>query len=124
MAAKDAVEFLIEDHGDIGKGFRGDFAQDKPYKSLLQRADKDFDEVLEKFKWKQDGDKWEAESTKKSPNVDKIVRYRRSVCFCIGGWRELKEDFERGDVSCLKDIRTPLVTSRTPLMTAKDEFDE
>lgn len=124
MGAKEAVEFLIEDHGDIGKGFREDFAKDKPYKSILQRNGKTLDEVLELFDWKDDCDKWVQEYNKKMPEMEKLVRYRRCVSFCIGGWREFNEDFGRGDVSCLRDLRTPLVTSRSPLKATKDEFDE
>lgn len=124
MGAKEAVDFLIEDHGDVGKGFREDFAQDKPYKSILQRSGKTLDEILELFDWKDDCDKWVQEYGKQKKDMEKLIRYRRRVCFCIGGWREFNEDFGRGDVSCLRDIRTPLVTSRSPLKAAKDEFDE
>ena len=124
MGAKEAVEFLIEDHGDIGKGFREDFAQDKPYKSILQRNGKTLDEVLKLFDWKDDCDKWVQEYNKKKNDMEKLIRYRRMVSFCIGGWREFNEDFGRGGVSCLMDMRTPLVTSRSPLKAAKDEFDE
>ena len=124
MGAKEAVDFLIEDHGDVGKGFREDFAQDKPYKSLLQRNDKTLDEILELFDWKDDCDKWVQEYNKPKPDMEKLIRYRRCVCFCICGWRELNEDFGRGDVSCMRDMRTPHVTSRTPLKASKDDFDE
>ena len=123
MAASEAVEFIINDHGDVGKGFRDDFANDKPYKSLLQRQNKSFNEALDIFKWDGDDAKFTAEYDKKTPEFDKLVRYRRCVSFCVGGWREINEDFGRGDVSCLRDIRTPLVTSRTPLKSAKDDFD-
>lgn len=123
MAAIEAVEFLKNDHGDIGKGFRGDFADDKPYKSLLQRNEKTLDEVLELFDWKEDDGAWTEEYSGKKDNM-KLIRSRRKVAFCIGGWRELNEDFGRGDVSCLREIRTPLVTSRSPLKAIKDEFDE
>lgn len=124
MGAKEAVDFLIEDHGDVGKGFREDFAQDKPYKSILQRNGKTLDEVLKLFDWKDDCDKWVKEYNKKKNDMEKLIRYRRMVSFCIGGWREFNEDFGRGDVSCLMDMRTPLVTSRSPLKATKDEFDE
>lgn len=124
MGAKEAVDFLIEDHGDVGKGFREDFAQDKPYKSILQRNGKTLDEILELFNWKDDCDKWVQEYGKQKPDMEKLIRYRRRVCFCIGGWREFNEDFGRGDVSCMRDIRIPLVTSRSPLKASKDEFDE
>ena len=123
MAAKDAVQFLIDDHGDIGKGFREDFAKDKPYRSILQRQGKTLDEVLKKFDWNPDNNGWAGEYTKKEPEVNKLIKYRRCVCFCICGWREFNEDFGRGDVSCLRDIRTPLVTSRSPLKAAKDDFN-
>lgn len=124
MGAKEAVDFLIEDHGDVGKGFREDFAQDKPYKSILQRNGKTLDEMLKLFDWKDDCDKWVQEYDKPKKDMEKLIRYRRMVSFCIGGWREFNEDFGRGDVSCLMDIRTPLVTSRSPLKATKDEFDE
>ena len=124
MGAKEAVDFLIEDHGDVGKVFREDFAQDKPYKSILQRNGKTLDEVLKLFDWKDDCDKWVQEYNKQKQDMEKLIRYRRMVSFCIGGWREFNEDFGRGDVSCLIDIRTPLVTSRSPLKASKDEFDE
>lgn len=124
MGAKEAVDFLIEDHGDVGKGFREDFAQDKPYRSILQRNGKTLDEVLKLFDWKDDCDKWVQEYNKPKNDMEKLIRYRRMVGFCIGGWREFNEDFGRGDVSCLMDMRTPLVTSRSPLKAAKDEFDE
>lgn len=123
MAAIEAVEFLKNDHGDIGKGFRGDFADDEPYKSLLQRNEKTLDEVLELFDWKEDDGEWTEEYSGKKDNM-KLIRSRRKVAFCIGGWRELNEDFGRGDVSCLREMRTPLVTSRSPLKAIKDEFDE
>lgn len=124
MGAKEAVDFIIEDHGDVGKGFREDFAKDKPYRSILQRNGKTLDEVLKLFDWKDDCDKWVKEYGKDSPEMERLVRYRRCVSFCIDGWREFNEDFGRGDVSCLIDMRTPLVTSRSPLKAAKDEFDE
>ena len=126
MSAPEAVQFLIKDHGDKdpSSGFRKDFAEDKPYKSILQRNDKMLDEVLDLFDWREDSDKWVEEYKKeKGKEFTKLVRYRRMVCFCIGGWREFNEDFGRGDVSCLRDIRTPLVTSRSPLKAMKDEFD-
>ena len=79
------------------------------------------------FDWENDSDAWLAEYKKGGENgqdVTKMVRFRRRVCFLIGGWREFNEDFGRGDVSCLRDIRTPLVTSRSPLKAMKDDFDE
>jgi len=124
MGAKEAVDFLIEDHGDVGKGFRDVFAKDKPYKSILQRNGKTLDDVLKLFDWKDDCDKWVQEYNKPKQDMEKLIRYRRMVSFCIGGWREFNDDFGRCDVSCLIDIRTPLVTSRSPLKAAKDEFDE
>lgn len=123
MAAPEAVEFLIEDHGDIGKGFRGDFAADKPYRSLLQRHYKTLEEMLEMFDWKKDDAEWVAEYDKRKNDVKNLVKFRRRVEFCACGWRELKEDFGRNDVSCLRDLRLPLVTSRTPLKAMKDEFN-
>lgn len=128
MAAQDAVQFLISDHGDTGplKGFRKTIAEGKPLRSLLQRNNKTFSEVLDLFDWKPDCNKW-VEEYKKSgesgnPDHQKLIRYRKCVEFCIGGWRELQEDFNRSDESCLHDILTPLVTSRSPLKAAKDEF--
>ena len=124
MAAIEAVDFMMKDHGDIGEGFREDFAKDKPYKSILQRQGKELDDVLKLFDWNEDGALWTAEYAKPANSQDKmnLIKYRRRVAFCVGGWREFNEDFKRGDVSCLRDIRTPLVTSRTPLKSAKDEF--
>ncbi len=128
MGAKEAVEFLIEDHGDVNppKGFRKDFAEDLPIKSLLQRGDKTLDELLDIFSWKEEDGLWREEYNKPADSQDemKMIRYRRRIAFCVGGWRELNEDFGRGDVSCLREIRTPLVTSRSPLMASKDEFDD
>ena len=126
MAATEAVQFMIADHGDKtpSSGFRKTFAEDKPYKSILQRNDKMLSEVLDLFDWNEDSDKWVEEYKKqKGQDITKLVRFRRRACFCIGGWREFNEDFGRGDVSCLRDIRTPLVTSRSPLKAMKDEFD-
>ena len=126
MAATEAVQFMIADHGDKtpSSGFRKTFAEDKPYKSILQRNDKMLSEVLDLFDWNKDSDKWVEEYKKqKGQDITKLVRFRRRACFCIGGWREFNEDFGRGDVSCLRDIRTPLVTSRSPLKAMKDEFD-
>lgn len=129
MGAKEAVEFLIKYQGEIEQngspkdGAYKDFVDDKPLKSLLQATGKTLDEVLELFDWKDDDAKWTKEY-----NGDKamlrLIRYRRCVAFCIGAWRELNEDFGRGDVSCLRDIRTPFVTSRTPLKASKDDFSE
>ena len=124
MAAIEAVNFIMDDHGrDPGQGFRGEFARDDPYRSLLQRQDKTLEEVLDIFEWKSDDARWLAENERPKNDTWKLMRYKRRVSFCITGWRDLKEDFGRGDVSCLRDIRTPLVTSRTPLKAAYDEFD-
>ena len=126
MSAIDAVQLLIDDHGDKTppSGFRKDFAEDMPMKSLLQRTDMDLDKMLETFDWKDDSDNWVSEYNKFNSGQDivKLVRFRRRAEFCVCGWRELNEDFGRGDVSCLRDIRTPLVTSRSPLKAAKDDF--
>lgn len=122
MAAVDAVKFIQDDHGDVGKGTREDFAQDKPYKSILQRQDKTLDDVLDLFDWADDSQEWSKEYSDKA-EFDKLVRYRRRVGFCVGGWREFNEDFGRGDVSCLRDLRTPFVTSRSPLKAMVEEFD-
>ena len=134
MAAIEAVDLLINDNGDKepASGFRKDFADDKPYRSFLQRIGNDgngmeLDEVLDIFDWTEDCDKWIDEYHKSGsdgPDMSKLVKYRRRVAFCIGGWRELNEDFGRGDVSCIRDLRTPCVTSRSPLKQAKREFDE
>lgn len=123
MAAVEAVQFLIDDHGEKGTGYRGDFAQDKPYRSILQRNGKTLEDLLELFDWKPDDDAWVAEYDNKPNEIEKLVRYRRRVCFAVGGWREVLEDFGRGDVACLGNLRTPFVTSRTPLKVMKDEFN-
>lgn len=126
MAAPEAVQFIIDDHGDKTplSGFRKDFAEDKPYKSILQRNEKELYEVLELFDWNDDSDAWVAEYNKeKDQDITKLVKFRRRACFCVGGWREFNEDFGRCDVSCLRDIRTPLVTSRSPLRAMRDEFN-
>lgn len=124
MGAVEAIKFLIDDHGDKGSGFREAFAKDEPYRSLLQRNGKTLDEVLELFKWDDDDKEWVSEYT--SPDkrkIDNLTKYRRRVDFAVTGWREINEDFGRGDVSCLRDIRTPLVTSRSPMRIARDEFE-
>lgn len=125
--AMEAVEFLIKDHGDKDPpgGFRKDFAEDKPYRSILQRNDKDLDEVLEMLDWKDDDDGWMEEyKSNGGGDMMKLIRFRRRICFLAGAWREFNEDFGRGDVSCLRDIRTPLVTSRSPLKAMKDDFED
>lgn len=126
MGAKEAVQLVMDDHGDKipFKGFRKDFYEDKPYKSFLQRTGKTLEEMLEMFKWEEDDIKFTDEYSKPEPEIEKLVRYRRCVNFDVGGWREIKEDFGRGDVSCIRDMRVPLVTSRSPLKAMKDEFDE
>lgn len=125
MGAVEAVEFLKKDHGDVGTGFRQEFAEDKPYRSLLQRNDKMLSEMLEMFDWHKDDAAWcEEYDKKKDQDMQKLIRLRRRVYFELSGWREMKEDFGRGDVSCLRDIRVPLVTSRSPLLAMKDEFNE
>lgn len=123
MAALEAVEFLINDYGDVGSGFREDFAQDKPYMSILQRHGITLDEFLKMFDWKADDASWVAEYDKKDNDMKEIVKYRRRINFSICGWREAKEDFGRSDVSCLRDLRLPMVTSRTPLRAMRMEFD-
>lgn len=124
MAATEAVEFVINDQGeDPSQGFRFDFAADKPYRSILQRQNKTLEDVLDLFDWKDDSDEW-AKEYDGDRNMVKMVRYRRRASFCVCGWREFNEDFGRGDVSCLRDVRTPLVTSRTPLKVMKGEFDD
>lgn len=126
MGAIEAVKFIQDDHGDKVPpgGFRKTFAEDKPYKSLLQRNGKTLEDILQMFKWTEDDAAWCAEYDKKNNDQEKLIRYRRRVYFDVCGWRDIKEDFGRGDVSCLRDIRTPLVTSRSPLKAMKDEFEE
>ena len=126
MAAIEAVEFIKNDHGDKvpPSGFRKTFAEDRPYKSLLQRNGKSLADLLDMFKWDTDDAAWCAEYDKPDNKIEKLIRYRRRVCFDVCGWRDIKEDFGRGDVSCLRDMRTPLVTSRSPLKAMKDEFEE
>lgn len=125
MAAPEAVEFLIKDHGDKEppSGYRKHFAEDRPYMSLLQRNGISLDDLLEMFGWKDDNDAWVKEYDNKPNNVKELVKLRRRIDFAVCGWRELKEDFGRNDVSCLRDIRLPFVTSRTPLRAMKDEFN-
>ena len=126
MAAIEAVELIKKDHGGLDElsGFIKDFIEDKPYRSLLQRQEMSLDEILKVFDWKPDDAEWTAEYAKPKKEIEKLIRYRRRVNFCIEGWRELKEDFGRGDVSCIRDMRTPLVTYRSPFKAAKDEFNE
>lgn len=127
MGAVEAVEFLQNDHGDVGSGFRKDFAEDKPIKSILQRNGKTLEDLLQMFDWTQDDADWQSEyelGFQGKDNIEKLIRLRRRIAFEVGGWRESKEDFGRGDVSCMRDIRTPLVTSRSPLKAMKDEFNE
>lgn len=130
MAAKDAIDFLIDDQGDYVKkkaesGFMKEFADGKPVRSLLQRGGKTLEEALNLFDWKDDDQLWRNEYTKtEGADNDKLAEYRRRVYFCVGGWRDLSDDFGRGDVSCLRDIRTPLATSRTQLREARDGFGE
>ena len=125
MGAVKAVDMLIKDHGDKNspEGFRKDFADDAPYKSFLQRNSATLDEMLKVFDWKDDDASWVAEY-KGERNIDKLVRYRRRIYVELCGWRDFKEDFGRGDVSCLRDIRTPFVTSRSPLLTLRAEIEE
>lgn len=122
MGAVEAVSLLIEDHGDKGSGFRQEFADDKPYRSLLQRQGKTLEELLQLFDWQEDDAIWSSEYDKKPSDIDKLIKFRRRVCFDVTGWRDLYEDFGRGDVACLGDIRTPLVTSRSPLKAMMDDF--
>lgn len=130
MTAKEFVELLISDHGDVGKqgapesGFRKEFADDSPYKSFLQRQDIALDKILDELGWGSEDAAWTAEYQRKANDIEKLIRYKREIAFKVGCWREFNEDFGRGDVSCLREIRTPLVTSRTPLKAMKDEFDE
>ena len=125
MGAQQFVQFLIDDHGDKGSGFRQTFAEDLPYGSLLQRSGKTVDELLEMCDWTDDDTLWCKEYDKgKESDMEKQIRYRRRTYFDICAWRELKEDFGRGDVSCMRDMRVPFVTSRSPLRAMKDEFDE
>lgn len=125
MGAPEVVDFLIKDHGDVNpeQGFRKEFAEDRPYKSLLQRNDVTLEDLLKMFDWKQDDADWIKEYDKDENDVKELVRLRRRIDFAVCGWRELKEDFGRNDVSCIRDLRMPLVTSRTPLRAMKDEFN-
>lgn len=123
MTALDAVQFLIDDHGDKGSGARGDFAMDRPIKSILQRSGKTLDDMLDMFDWKEDDASWTAEYDNQQNSIPELIKYRRRVCFSVCGWREVLEDFGRGDVACMGDLRTPFVASRTPLKVMKDEFD-
>lgn len=131
MNAKDAVQFMSEYQGDgFSSGFMGDFAENRPLRSVLQKKDVDLDKALEYFDWKNDCDEWVKEYKKgnnsngEEQDIAKLLLYRRRVCFSVCAWREFNEDFGRCDVSCMRDIRTPFVTSLTPLKSMKDEFDD
>jgi hypothetical protein len=63
------------------------------------------------------------EYNKDDPHYGSMVNYRRRTAFCITGWRDIKEDLDQYDVGALKYIRTPYVTSRSPLRQTRDEFD-
>ena len=125
MGAVEAVKFLKKDHGDVVEpsGFRKIFAEDQPYKSILQRNGATLEDMRRLFDWHPDDDAWRAEYDNDMSNQEALIKFRRRVCFAACGWREVNEDFGRGDVSCLRDIRTPLVTSRTPLRAMEDEFE-
>ena len=127
MAAIPAVDFLINDHGDKvksgGSGFRKDFAEDKPIKSILQRQGKTVDQLLEIFDWRPDDALFVNEYNNKNNSYQNLINYRRRVCFCVDGWRDIKEDLDQYDVGAMKFIRTPYVTSRTPLKQIRKEFD-
>ena len=131
--ATDAAQLLLKDGGDKQNGslsgFRKAFAEDRPIQSLLQRQDKTLEDMLEAFDWHQADD----ESAKcyadnfdpESPTgTDLQCTMRNRLYFLLCGWREIQEDFGREDVSCLRDLRTPCVTARTPLMAVKDVFKE
>lgn len=126
MGAIEAVEFIKSDHGDVVDpgGFRKTFAEDRPYMSILQRNKKTLEQVLELFKWQEDDAEWTKEYNKEKDGkkISELVKYRRRVYFDICGWREFNEDFGRCDVSCMREIRTPLVTSRSQLKAMYDEF--
>ena len=124
MAAIPAVNFIINDHcpDDRCSGFRKTFAEDTPYKSLLQRNGVSLEDLLSIFDWDPDNSAWVSEYSKPNPENHKLIKFRRRLCFSATGWRDVKEDFGRGDVSCLRDIRVPLVTSKSPLRSARDEF--
>lgn len=129
MSAYDAADFLVKDGGDLkvnkggGKtlsGYRKTFAQDSPYTSILQRNDMDLDELLKMFDWKDANDEWSYEYKKANHDLDKLARLRRAVAFQVTVWRELTEDLGQCDVSCLRALRTPCVTSRTPMMATRE----
>lgn len=128
MSAKSAVEFLIEDHGDkdASNGARNDFANDKPYLSILQRNEVSLEDLLKKFDWTEDEQTflslYSANDERKSLN--KLIKSRNRVNFMVCATREFNEDFGREDVSCLKDLRMPFLTSRTPLKSMRDEFSD
>lgn len=124
MAALGAVNFIINDHcpGDKCSGFRLQFAGDVPYRSLLQRNGVTLEALLQIFDWKPDEAEWLAEYAKPMPENEKLIKARRKLGFSSTGWRECKEDFGRCDVSCLRMIRDPLVTSKSRLKAARDEF--
>lgn len=124
MPASKAVEMLIKDAGSKGEGFRGEFAKDEPIRSILQRQGKSIEKMLEIFDWKEDDAAWVSEyGTDNGGDNQRLVKYRRRMFFDVGGWRDVYEDFARGDVSCLRDIRTPLVTAQSPLREMKEEFN-
>ena len=127
MAAQDAVDFLITDHGDKDppSGFRQKFAADEPYKSVLQRNGKSLEELLEIFDWSEEDNQWVNEYNKpKGRDKNKLIRLRRAVGFLVSSWREGYEDLGEFDVSCLRRIRTPYVTSRTPLKVLRKELEK
>lgn len=124
MAAVEAVDFMISDHGDKSppSGFRRDFAEDKPIKSILQRNNISIPDLLKVFDFRPDDAEFEREYAQEDRDDDKLIKYRKRSSFTIGLWREVKDDLEQYDVSCLRAIRTPYVTSRTPLRVLKDEI--
>lgn len=130
--ATQAINVLIDDHGDkkpVGddvtflSGFRRTFAEDKPYKSFLQRTDKELPDLLDEFDFKEDDNAWSQEYQKSiESDHDKLISYRHRIEFLIAARREFMEDYDGTDVEQIRMIRTPFVTSRTPLRSQREGF--
>ena len=127
--ARNTVNAIQKDHGDLtdsgSSGFRSTFASDLPYYYFTQRMNLNGGPLASSmFGFGEDDVGWCMEYSKGSEANIEIMRKRRArLSFLISGFRDILEDFDNADVECLRRIRTPLVTSATPLKVMDKYFN-
>lgn len=100
----EALEFLKTDLEEAKKQWR----DGEQFKSLLQREEKDLNDLLDKFDPKPDENDWSSEYGNKKRR-HKLVLYRRRIAFLAASRKEFREEYDEEvtDVDFMRLLELP-----------------